>query len=179
MWLAHLLTLSRLPLAALFWFVADRPDAAIAVLAAAGVTDLLDGRLARADRRRRGAPEDAGGIGGWLDPLCDKAFVIAVLIAIWARHDPPVPVVVAIAARELVLVPAVIVYRVTPAVRARLRYRFRAGPIGKAATACQFVAILSVLTLPALAPALAALAAIVGLLAAARYLGQGVRLARA
>ena len=44
------LTLCRLPLAVAFPFVRDRPVAAIAVLAAAGLTDVLDGALAR-DRK--------------------------------------------------------------------------------------------------------------------------------
>ena len=46
-----------------------------AVLGAAAVTDVLDGHLAR----RSGA---TSGVGSWLDPICDKLFVGAVLVAL-------------------------------------------------------------------------------------------------
>ena len=42
-----LVSMARLPLAALFPWVVDRPAAAVSVLLAAGLTDVLDGWLAR------------------------------------------------------------------------------------------------------------------------------------
>src|SRR4051812_33114252 len=96
--LPNLLSLTRLPLGGLFW-LALGPTArqslwAFGVMAAAAVTDVLDGHLARRNAARaaaaRGAPpsdnddEDAaapgtGGMGAWLDPICDKLFVALVL----------------------------------------------------------------------------------------------------
>ncbi|MBZ0238064.1 MAG: CDP-alcohol phosphatidyltransferase family protein, partial [Deltaproteobacteria bacterium] len=55
MWLAHALTVIRLPLAALFWVLATRPPYAAAVIAAAALTDMLDGRVARRALRRGAA----------------------------------------------------------------------------------------------------------------------------
>ena len=73
--LPNLLSLARLPLVGLFW-VALGPTptlasaaAALAVLAAAAVTDMFDGMLAR----RSGT--DLAGVGSPPDPICDKLFV--------------------------------------------------------------------------------------------------------
>ncbi|HEX4405945.1 MAG TPA: CDP-alcohol phosphatidyltransferase family protein, partial [Polyangia bacterium] len=73
--LPNLLSLSRLPLGGVFWAALARGQDALpfGVLATAAVTDVLDGWTAR----RRGA--DPAGVGSWLDPICDKAFVGAVL----------------------------------------------------------------------------------------------------
>ena len=76
----NLLSLSRLPLGGVFW-VALGPDAkrallALGVMALAAGTDVLDGTIAR----RRGV--STAGDGSWLDPICDKLFVGAVLAAL-------------------------------------------------------------------------------------------------
>jgi len=174
-WIADLLTVVRIPLAFLFWFVVDRPAWALAVIAAAALSDLADGRIARWARQRQGLPADEPSIGAWLDPLCDKFFVVSVLAATWVHAAPPLLLVVAIAARELVLVPLTLVYRFTP-LRQRMRYDFRAGPVGKAATVAQFLAILAVLTQHPLQVTLAIVAAGLGLVAAVHYVVRGVRL---
>ena len=180
MWLAHLLTVSRIPLAVAFWFVVRDPALALLVLALGAATDLVDGHIARFVQRRRarrGEPAPST-IGEWLDPLCDKTFVVSVLAAVWVNLEPSPLLLVAIAARELILVPIAAVYRFTPLLRTRLRYRFRAGPLGKAATVAQFAAITALLFHhPVFAP-LAALAAVVGVLAAAAYIARGIKLAQ-
>jgi cardiolipin synthase (CMP-forming) len=182
MWLAHLLTFSRIPLGVMFWAVVDRPAWAVIVLAVAGATDVIDGRIARFVRQRRarrGQPPPSD-VGEWLDPLCDKTFVLAVLAAAVAvRLGPPPLLLVAIAARELILVPLAAVYRFTPLLRRRMHYRFRAGALGKAATVAQFAALTALLFRHQSAAALAAVAAVVGVAAAAAYVARGVRLARA
>jgi phosphatidylglycerophosphate synthase len=180
MWLAHLLTLSRIPLAGAFWLVVGRPGAALLVLALGAATDLVDGHIARFVVRRRAARGEPAPstIGEWLDPLCDKTFVLSVLIAVWWRLSPTPEILLAIAARELILVPIAAVYRFTPWLRTRLRYRFRAGILGKAATVSQFVALTALLFAHPARQPLAALAAVVGVLAALHYILRGVRLAR-
>ena len=180
MWLAHALTLSRLVLAGVFWPVVDRPWWALGVLALAGLTDVADGLVARAARRRRqraGLPSPAP-LGEWLDPLCDKTFVVSVLIALRAGPGLPWPLLLLIATRELILIPIAALYRLTPWLRARLQYRFRAGALGKAATVAQFLAITLILFRDARAPVAAVAAALIGTLAAAAYIVRGVRLAR-
>jgi cardiolipin synthase (CMP-forming) len=179
MWLAHLLTLSRLPLAVAFWAVVSRPGPAFVVLALAAGTDLVDGVIARAVMRRRqqaGQPPPSR-LGEWLDPLCDKTFVVSALVAVTVHLQPPLWVPLAMATRELILVPLAALYRFTPLLRSRMRYRFRAGALGKAATVVQFLAISALLLRHPLAPMAALLAAAVGLLAALIYIRRGIRLA--
>jgi cardiolipin synthase (CMP-forming) len=180
MWLAHLLTLSRLPLAALFWLVADSPGSALAVLVIGAATDVVDGPIARFVMRRRAARGEPAPsrMGEWLDPLCDKTFVLSVLIAVWWRLELPPWMVLAIATREVILVPIAAVYRFTPWLRGRLKYRFRAGPLGKATTVLQIGALTALLFGHPAVVALAMAAAAVGLLAAIDYILRGVRLAR-
>src|SRR4051794_1401386 len=83
--LPNLLSLSRLPLGGIFWVALGpgnprpppaRAVAALGVMSVAAVTDVLDGYIAR----RRGA--DLAGAGSWLDPVCDKLFIGAVLAAL-------------------------------------------------------------------------------------------------
>lgn len=78
---ADLVTLSRLPLAAAFLVVSD-PDGRLAILAAAGATDLLDGPLAR----RIGGSR----FGVLLDPLVDKLFMATAfaVVALARRLEP-------------------------------------------------------------------------------------------
>src|SRR5512144_2664475 len=84
-WLAHALTLSRIPLAVGLWWLWGEPAWSAALVVAAAVTDVADGRVARRARRRGATGPD---IGGWLDPAADKLFVAIVLAAIWTHtHD--------------------------------------------------------------------------------------------
>jgi cardiolipin synthase (CMP-forming) len=180
MWLAHALTLSRLALAGLFWPAVERPWWALGVLALAGLTDIVDGQIARLVRRRRqqsGQPPPSL-LGEWLDPICDKTFVVSVLVALWAGPGLPLPLLLAIATREIILVPIAALYRLTPALRARLHYRFRAGVLGKAATIAQFLAITAILFRDPRAPLAAIAASVIGACAAVAYIVRGLRLAR-
>src|SRR3954468_12449262 len=106
MWLAHALTLSRLPIAVGLVAAYGHTAWAVALVVLAAATDLADGNVARAMQRRGKTTPD---IGGWLDPLVDKVFVVIVLATIgWHTRD--VLLIGLIAAREVVLVPLVLVY---------------------------------------------------------------------
>jgi cardiolipin synthase (CMP-forming) len=180
MWVAHLLTLSRIPLALVFWIAVSDPRWAFAVMALAALTDIVDGAVARRARRvaeARGLRPPPGP-GAWLDPVCDKFFVLSVLVATYAELAPSPYLLMAIATRELILIPLAALYRLTPLFRARMRYDFRAGPLGRAATIAQFLAIAALLLRHPSQVPLAAVAAAVGLLAAIHYIRRGVRLAR-
>ena len=178
MWLAHLLTVARIPLAAAFWLVAERPLWAIAVLGVAAVTDLIDGRVARWASRRTAPTGRWADAGAWLDPLCDKTFAITVLAALAVQRDVSIGLLLLIGARELVLVPLAVLYRLTR-LHERFRYDFHSVPAGKRATIAQFIAILAVMCAVPGATFFAIGAAIVGLDAAARYLARARRTARA
>jgi phosphatidylglycerophosphate synthase len=175
--LPNLLTLVRVPLAGAVWLVTDRPALLIAVMVAAAVSDLADGRFARAIRARRiragvdhGLLGEAGGIGSWLDPLCDKLFVLSLLAAIYVSHDPGPLVVALIATRELVLVPLVGLYKLIPRERRKRRFDFRAGLVGKLATVGQFAAVAAIALAPDMVWPLSIVAAITGALAVVHYL---------
>jgi phosphatidylglycerophosphate synthase len=173
--LPNLLSLSRLPLGWVFWMVLgktpDRGPLALGVMALAAVTDVLDGTIAR----RRGV--DASGAGSWLDPICDKLFVGAVLAALHFERGVPLGLLAIIVTRELLQLPMVVVYRISPTLRRWLRYDFRASVLGKAATVAQFLAIAAlVLGLPA--RELAALAFGLGVIALGDYVRRAVAIGR-
>jgi phosphatidylglycerophosphate synthase len=164
MWLAHALTLSRIPIAIAFWWAYDHTSVALALIALAALTDTLDGNVARYMKwRGAGGPD----IGGWLDPLVDKLFVAIVLGVIWF-HAHDLLVIVLVGARELVLVPLIAIY-----LAARIEHgELRADPFGKVATVVQFFALAVVLALPEYALVAATVAAVFGLVAAAHYIAR-------
>lgn len=129
--LPNLLSLVRFPLAALIWVAPGNVTWLVALMVLAGVSDLLDGWLAR---RAGLSPE---GIGAWLDPLCDKAFILSVLIAVWVTRQPPAWMAVVASMRELVLLPLVIARFTVPQLR-RAGIPWRALALGKATTVVQF-----------------------------------------
>jgi phosphatidylglycerophosphate synthase len=171
----NLLSLSRLPLGWVFW-VALGPTPrhgvlALGVMGLAAATDVLDGYLAR----RSGA--DVAGTGSWLDPICDKLFVGAVLAALHFERGVPLAVLAIIVARELAQLPIAVFYRVIPTLRSWLRYDFRASFLGKAATVAQFLAIAAlVVGVPAMP--LVWLAFALGLIALGDYLRRAVAMGR-
>lgn len=171
MWIAHALTLSRVPLAIALWWVWGDPLWAAVLIALAAFTDAADGRVARWARRRGSAGPD---IGGWLDPAIDKLFVMIVLAAVWT-HTHQLWVIALIGARELVLVPLIAVY-----LARRMPHRpLRADSFGKLATVAQFIALCVIAIAPAAALPAAVVTAVLGLAAAGHYILVAVRDAHA
>ena len=136
--LPNLLTLSRLPMAAMIWIAPSNAAWLLGLMVAAAVSDLLDGWFAR----RAGVPGE--GMGAWLDPICDKAFILSVLIAVWVAHAPPVWMAVVASMRELVLLPLVLARFGVPRLR-KSGIPWRAMWLGKATTVLQFVLFAAVL----------------------------------
>lgn len=167
MWLPHLLTLARLPLAVAFAWAYGQPVLALALIALAALTDALDGRLARRARARGASGPD---VGGWLDPLVDKVFVVVVLAVIWV-HQGDWRVLALVGARELLFLPLVALYLVK---RTRAR-ELHADPIGKVATVAQFVALGVIVVHPAWSLAVALGAGGLGVAAAVHYFVAGLR----
>lgn len=173
--LPNLLTLSRLPMAVALWAAPDDRSWLLGWIGAAAATDMVDGRVARwlrAQRLRRGADPgglgQAGAIGAWLDPLCDKLFAISVVAAVAVGLQPPWWVAPLLLSREILLLPVFVLGRTLPQWR-RVHYDFRAGLAGKVATTAQLVAIVALLVRPAAAPPLVVVAGILGAVAAAAY----------
>jgi phosphatidylglycerophosphate synthase len=163
-WLAHALTLSRLPLALAVAWTWGRPVWSVVLVLIAALTDIADGRIARRARRRGARGLD---IGGWLDPTVDKLFVAIVLATVWLRGALPhrALVIALVGARELVLVPLIAIYLA----RGRPHDPLHADRFGKLATIAQFIALCVIALAPddALPPAV--VAGVLGLVAAGHY----------
>src|SRR6185369_4842078 len=131
--LPNLLTLSRIPMAGLVWLRPRDPLFVLGLMALAGITDVLDGWVERRRREREGAAAGpVESMGAWLDPLCDKVFVFSLVTAITIAHDLPLWMIPLIAVRELMQTAVLTSRQTIPALRARLRPRFRANVLGKA-----------------------------------------------
>lgn len=170
--LPNVLSLSRIPLGGVFWAALGLGAAHIVlpfgVLAAAAVTDVLDGYFAR----RSGA--DPSGTGSWLDPICDKLFVASVLAALYVQRSVPLETLGLIVTRELLQLPMAFIYRTNETLRRWLRYDFRASWLGKGATVAQFLAVSALILDHVLAWRLALLAFAIGLVALGDYVRRAI-----
>ena len=175
MTLADWFSLVRIPLGLVFLFVAHRLPLAIAVLVLAGVSDVLDGWAARRNNRSTSEPHR----GDWLDPFCDKVFVVSMLAGVYAVHHPPAALVLLVVTREMLQALSLVVYKVVPKLRRGLQYNYRAHPIGKATTVAQFAAALAMLFDHPVGQPLAVVCAVLGIATVAVYLNRARLLARA
>jgi cardiolipin synthase (CMP-forming) len=168
MWLAHALTLSRIPIAIVFWLTYGQSRAlSLGLVVLAALTDSADGTVARRAKRRTGSTST---LGEWLDPVADKLFVLGVLAAIQVHEPVPWAVIALIVARELVLIPLAAIYRLVVHGRHRGAHAFKARFLGKAATVAEFLAISAlVVRSPAVVP-IAIFAAVLGLAAVVVYI---------
>jgi phosphatidylglycerophosphate synthase len=188
--LPDLLSLVRVPLGVAFVPLAGRPFAALAVLVLAAVSDMLDGWLARRKPLRWepwegsqtlprwSAASDARrlptrpGWGVWLDPVCDKFFIIAVMVGLYLSQHPSLKMLLPILTRETAILVLFLIHRLVPSLR-NIRYDYRAHALGKATTAAQFMAATALLFAHPAAKYLAALCALLGLLCAGVYARRG------
>jgi phosphatidylglycerophosphate synthase len=129
-----LLSLSRLPLAALFSLTLGQPLWAIATLAAAAATDVLDGWYARRFHQTSSA-------GVALDAFTDKVFVLTVVLTLLVSGS--------LSLRETLLLGARDIGEIALAVRLRLGGRRlfgrSANVAGKIATVAQYAALIAVI----------------------------------
>lgn len=110
----------------LFLWLILGPEAdlwALLVLVASGVSDWLDGVLAR-------KLHQTSSLGALLDPAADRLYILATLIGLVVRGILPWPIAAIIVARELALIPTIVLLR---------RHGYGPLPVhylGKAATFC-------------------------------------------
>jgi CDP-diacylglycerol--glycerol-3-phosphate 3-phosphatidyltransferase/cardiolipin synthase len=160
----NLITALRLPLAAIFPFAARSRTSALAVLAAAGLTDALDGWLAR----RNGQVTATGAV---LDPIADKAFAVSVVTTLAAHRRIPAWGVPALLAREILEAPLLL--RVLLEGRdytgAGAEADVTATSPGKAATTAQLAAVMIALEAPSLLTPALLLSAVLGTAAGLAY----------
>lgn len=157
-----LLSLARVPLGLLFLIVADQPALAMLVIASAAISDVLDGWYAR----RFGMVTATGAA---IDPLTDKFFVAAMVVALLLHQSLPWWAAPALAAREIGELPLVLwVLASRRARRVRVEHPQSNVP-GKLATCMQFATVASaIVRAPWTEPLIGATAA-VGALAAVIY----------
>jgi cardiolipin synthase len=166
-----LLSLSRVPLAVAFPFVLSRPAAALVVLAAAGLSDVLDGWYAR--RFQQVTPT-----GTALDPITDKLFVITVAASLVVRGYFSIGDVVLLSTREIAELPLVVWLAFSSHARSRRADHPSANVPGKLATALQFgTATAALFHMPHLSWLIDA-TAVVGTFAAASYWAREIRVMR-
>jgi cardiolipin synthase (CMP-forming) len=132
-----LLSLARVPLAALFPFTLARPLVAFGVLATAALTDVLDGWYART----RG---QVTATGATVDAITDKVFVATVVAALVVSQRMSVVEALLLGTREMGELPLVVRLALSRAAR-RARTDRSANVPGKIATSLQFVAVTAAL----------------------------------
>lgn len=152
----------RVPLAAVFPFVHDRPWVAFGVLAASGVSDIVDGWWAR----RFGQATATGAV---VDPITDKIFVLTVVLTLVRAGDLSPLSVLLLATREVGELPLVAWLLVSPEARRRRKEHPKANAPGKAATALQFAAVIAALFHSRWTDALVGVTAVAGVVAAVTY----------
>jgi len=103
------------------FLVAEEPIASFVVITLGGITDYLDGKIAR-------ALNQTSEFGAKFDPTVDRLYIAAVIIALAIKDYLPWPLVIAIIARDLILF-LVIIYQ-----KLRGIPFFEVSFLGKAAT---------------------------------------------
>jgi phosphatidylglycerophosphate synthase len=117
------------------------------------------------------------GWGEWLDPVCDKFFIMAVMVGLYLFRHPSLAILLPILTREAAILVLFLVHQLVPSLRG-VPYDYRAHVLGKAATAAQFLAATALLLAHPAAKYLAALCALLGLLCAAVYARRARTVAR-
>jgi cardiolipin synthase len=99
----NFITLGRvMSVPVIFWLlVNDQSRIAFFVFLAAGVSDAVDGWLAK---RFKWTSE----LGAYLDPLADKALIVSIYIALAVSGEVPLALVIAVVSRDILILLAVL-----------------------------------------------------------------------
>lgn len=170
--IANFITLGRLLLVplAVWLIISDAYGAAFLVFVVAGISDGVDGYLAR----HHGMSTE---LGAYLDPLADKALLVSVYATLGFLREIPAWLVILVVSRDVLIVIAIIVSWL-------VHQPMRVAPLrlGKANTAAHIVFVVAVLGMKAIdgpmAPVVDYGSIVVGLLTAASgaaYLAAWIR----
>ncbi|XP_027696132.1 cardiolipin synthase (CMP-forming) [Vombatus ursinus] len=150
----NLLSMTRIALAPVLGYLIIEEDfnVALGVFALAGLTDLLDGFIARNWANQKSA------LGSALDPLADKILISVLYISLTCADLIPVSLTYMIISRDIVLIAAVfyVRYRTLPSPRTLARYfnpcyataRLKPTFISKVNTAVQLILVAASLAAP-------------------------------
>lgn len=168
--LPNILSAARVPLALAFPFAKEK-ESAIALIGAAGLTDLLDGWAAR----KLGQETT---LGASLDGISDRAFSVSVLATLVRRGLLSRGSAVLLATRELLELPLAVRVLTSPKARSVAVDR-SANRLGKFATALELGAVVAAIARSKLTRPLVALAGVMGAIAGVSYWMRELRAERA
>lgn len=162
--LLHSLSLSRLMFAALFLLMSD-PVLRVGLIALSGLTDVLDGWIARhAHLTSR--------LGALIDPVGDRGFAVTAILALLLDGLLTPVQVCLLLLRDVMTAVGYLIARLVPALQG---VEFKARTLGKLTTALQTVTLLAALLLPVLVKPLVATVAVLATAAVVDYSRAGLR----
>ncbi|XP_010605807.1 cardiolipin synthase (CMP-forming) isoform X1 [Fukomys damarensis] len=150
----NMLSMTRIGLAPVLGYLIIEEDfnVALGVFALAGLTDLLDGFIARNWANQKSA------LGSALDPLADKILISVLYVSLTYADLIPVPLTYMIISRDIMLIAAVfyVRYRTLPTPRTLAKYfnpcyataRLKPTFISKVNTAVQLILVAASLAAP-------------------------------
>jgi cardiolipin synthase len=156
--LPNVLSLSRVLFAAGF-AVTESATVRAGLIGVAGLTDILDGWLAR---RWNAATR----VGALVDPVADRVFVLAATLTLVAGGALTTPAAAVLLTRDIATAVGFVVAVVVPWLRAR---EFKARWLGKLVTVLQFATLLCALAAPALLRPLLGAVAVISIWSVADY----------
>ena len=137
--LPNTVSLSRVLLALAFVLV-SHPWSRVALIVVAGLTDFMDGWLARYEKTQSTA-------GALLDPLADRIFVFAAISTYLVEGQLTTGQYFLFLTRDIATAVGFLVAKIIPTLRPAV---FRARLLGKLVTVVQLVALVTILILPEL-----------------------------
>ena len=137
--LPNTISLSRVVLALAFVLVSDPWDR-IALIAVAGLTDFMDGWLARHEKSESTA-------GALLDPLADRIFVLVAISTYLVEGQLSTAQYFIFLTRDLATAAGFIVAKIIPTLRPAV---FRARMLGKIVTVLQLITLVVIVLIPEL-----------------------------
>jgi phosphatidylglycerophosphate synthase len=156
------LTLVRVPLALAFPFSVNWRPGALAILAGAALSDILDGWCAR----RSGRTSLAGGI---VDPIVDKLFVGSVALTLLATGRLSLLATLLLGSRDLVELPIALWLVFNSQARRDRSNQLKANVFGKIVTVLQFTTVVAALMASRYVTFLAVSSGLAGVTAGATY----------
>ncbi|MDX8401910.1 MAG: CDP-alcohol phosphatidyltransferase family protein [Mariprofundaceae bacterium] len=131
----NLLTLVRILLTPfiVYAILRDRSDLALALMAIAGLTDMLDGAIARLFDQK-------SVVGAYMDPLADKLMLVGAMVALFLVDRIPLFLFLAVVFRDVLIVLGAVAFELVTR-----RLEIRPSLISKATTLFQILLVLAVL----------------------------------
>jgi len=137
--LPNTMSLSRVVLALAFVLVSEPWDR-IALIAVAGLTDFMDGWLARHKKSESTA-------GALLDPIADRIFVLVAISTYLVEGQLSTAQYFIFLTRDLATAVGFLVAKIVPALRPAV---FRARMLGKIVTVLQMITLVAIILMPEL-----------------------------